>query len=98
MKQIRIKMSFSGKCDIQSMSLYFNPAEFYIFQYYQISNLKLISLIELMRIRTTGIYNSLLNWNISLSKAMTPIYLKSKNEQDNDIYFKDIEQLILNFQ
>ena len=91
-------MNFSGTCDIQSMSLHFNPAEFYIFQYSQISNLKLISLFELMKIRTTGIYNSLLNWNISLSKAMASTYLKSENEQDSDIYFKDVEQLILNFQ
>lgn len=98
MKQIKIKMNFSGKYDILSKSLYFNPREFYIYDYSQISNLKLISLIEIFRIRTTGIYNSLLNWNISLSNVIMPIYLKSKNEQDSDIYFKDVEQLVLNFQ
>ncbi|WP_435523688.1 hypothetical protein [Chryseobacterium indoltheticum] len=91
-------MNFSGKCDILSKSLYFNPAEFYIYEYSQISNLKLTSLVEHMRIRTTGIYNSLFNWNISLPKVFTPTYLKSKNEQDSDIYFKDVEQLVLNFQ
>jgi hypothetical protein len=51
-----------------------------------------------MRDRTTRIYNSLLNWNISLSNFILPTYLKSKNELDSDIYFKDVEQLVLNFQ
>lgn len=91
-------MNFSGKYDILSKSLYFNPEEFYIYDYSQISNLKLISLVELMRMKTVGIYNSLLNWNISLPKVIMPTYLKGKNEQDSDIYFKDVEQLVLNFQ
>lgn len=91
-------MNYSGKYDILSKSLYFNPGEFYISEYSQISNLKLISLVELMRMKTVGIYNSLLNWNILLPKVIMPTYLKGKNAQDSDIYFKDVEQLVLNFQ